>query len=99
MGGINIGKDFVSVKAARQGIIDFIRKTVGPRKNPRTGKPIKPDLIWAISVIKRTIPAGILTGEKRVEYERALDTFFDIRDELSQMETTIGLFWRDDDGE
>ena len=70
MDGVKIGDDFVSEKDARQGVIDFIRRTVGPRINPRTGKPIKPDLIWAIGVIKKTIPADVLTGEKRNEYER-----------------------------
>jgi len=91
--GVNIGDDFVKSETARQEVIDFIRRTVGPRKNPKTGKPMKPDLLFAISVIKRTIPKNVLKGEKRAEFERALDTLFDIRDEMSQMETIIGMFW------
>ena len=67
---------------------------VGPRVNPNTGKPIKPDLIWAIGVIKKTIPSRVLKGQKSDEYQRAMDTLFDMRDELSQMETIIELFWQ-----
>ena len=93
MQGVKLGEDFVSAEEAREQIIDFIRRTVGPRKNPQTGKPMKPDLIFAVDVIKRTIPASVLKGDKRQEYERALDTLFNIRDGLSQMETKIGMFW------
>ena len=97
MTGVQRGDDFVSEREARQGIINFIRRTVGPRKNPKTGKPIKPDLIWAIGVMKKTIPPGVLKGAKSDEYQRALDTLFDIRDELSQTETIIGMFWQIED--
>jgi hypothetical protein len=97
MGGVQIGEDFVSAKVAKKGIIDFIRDTVGPRRNPKTGKPMKPDLIWAIDVMKRTIPSDVLKGEKRAEFERAMDTLFDIRDKLSQTETKLGMFWKTED--
>ena len=92
-GGIKLGDDFVTSGEAKDGLIDFIRRTVGPKKNPRTGKPTKPDLVWAIGVVKKTIPLEVLKGERRKEYERALDTLFDIRDELSRAETIMGLFW------
>ena len=94
MAGIKIGEDFVSESQAREQVLDFIRRTVGPRKNPQTGRSMKPDLIFAIDVVKRTIPADVLKGEKRGEFERALDTLFEIRDEMSRMETTIGMFWK-----
>lgn len=97
--GVTIGDEFISEAEARQEIIDFIRRTVGPRKHPNTGKPMKPDLLFAITVIKRTIPPNVLRSEKRAEYERMLDTLFRIRDELSQMETTIGMFWTVEDVE
>lgn len=93
MSGVKIADDFVSSEEARREIVAFIRRTVGPRTNPKTNKPMKPDLLFAISVMKRTIPVSILKGEKRREFERAMDTLFDIRDEMSQMETIIGMFW------
>ncbi len=65
MGGVKMGDDFVSAKVAKEGVIDFIRQTVGPRENPRTGKPMKPDLIFAVDVIKRTIPVNVLKGAKQ----------------------------------
>jgi hypothetical protein len=98
MEGVKIGEDFVSAKVAKDGVIDFIRQTVGPRENPRTGRPMKPDLIFAIDVIKRTIPVNVLKGEKRAEFERAINTLFDMRDKMSQMETTLGIFWQVEDG-
>lgn len=80
-------EDFVSGEEARQGIIDFIRETVGPREG------IKPDLIFAIDVIARTIPKGVLKGQKLEDFKRAMRTLWDIRDELCQIETIIGMYW------
>ena len=97
MGGVKIGGDFVSVKVAKEGIIDFIRRTVGPLKNLQTGKRETPDLLFVVNVMKKTIPVDVLIGEKRKDYERALETLFRIRDEMSQMETTLGIFWQVDD--
>lgn len=80
-------EEFVSGEEARQGIIDFIRNTVGPRQG------MKPDLVFAIDVIQRTIPKGVLRGEKLSDYKRAMKTLWDIRDRLCQIETTIGMYW------
>lgn len=80
--------DFVSEEEARQGVIDFIRDTVGPRQ----GK--KPDLVFAIDVILRTIPEDVLQGEKLKDFKRALRTLWDIRDKMCQQETIIGMYWK-----
>ncbi len=80
-------EDFVSGEEARQGIIDFIRETVGPREG------MKPDLVFAIDVIARTIPKGVLKGQKLEDFKRAMRTLWNMRDRMCQIETEIGMYW------
>ena len=93
MDGVQIGEDFVSSQEVKDGIIDFIRRIAGPLKDPVTGKRETPDILFVINVMKKTIPMDVLIGEKRKDYERALKTLFDMRDELSRIETKLGIFW------
>ena len=97
MPGVKIGDEFVSATEVKEGIIEFIRRTVGPLKNLETGKRETPDLLFVVNVLKKTIPVDVLIGEKLKDYERALKTLFDIRDEMSRMETKLGMFWQTED--
>jgi hypothetical protein len=70
---------------------------VGPKISRRTGKLVKPRLLFAIGMLKETIPMNVLRGEKRHEFDRALGALFGIRDEMSQIETIISMFWPKED--
>ena len=94
--GVIIGEDFVSVAEAKADIVKFIRETVGPLPKDWPGKK-KPDLYFAISVIKTTIPADVLKGEKRRQYERALDILFQMGDKLKLLETKLNRLWQVED--
>jgi hypothetical protein len=96
MGGVKINEDFVSSSVAKEQVRAILAKMVGPRTNDE-GKRMKPDLIFAIDVIRRTFSPRILKGQKRADYDRAIETLFDVRDELCQMDTTIELLWHVDD--
>lgn len=93
MGGIQIGDNFVSSAEAKENIVQILQQMVGPVKHPKTGKPMKPDLVFAMDVILRTVPKMVLNKAKKAEYERAIDTLFGIRDELSQMITALEICW------
>ena len=87
--GVVLGDGFISSDAAKEKIINFIRRNVGPRKG------MAPDLVFALDVIRQTIPKSVLTGEKLKRYNKAQNILWSLRDELCQMETTIGMFWPD----
>jgi hypothetical protein len=83
----------------RAKVVEFVRKTVGPVRDSATGRKDKPALLVAISDIKSTLPMERLNSDKRTDFDRAIETLFNIRDVLSHVETVIGLFWRDEDSE
>lgn len=89
--GVLLGDGFISSDAAKEVIINFIRRNVGPR----TG--MAPDLVFALDVIRQTIPKEVLTGEKLKRYNKAQSILWNLRDELCQMEATICMFWPDSD--
>lgn len=86
--GAKIGNGFVTASEAKEGLRQLVRKYVGPRTN------MAPDLVFAIAVIRQTIPKSVLKGEKLRRYERALQILSRMRDELCQVETTIDIFWK-----
>jgi len=94
--GVNIGEGYVSVAEAKEGVIKFVRQYVGPRDDD---KHLAPDLVFAVNVIRQTIPTGVLTGEKLKRYERALDILWRLRDEMGHLEAIMGIFWPDADEE
>lgn len=89
--GVILGDGFISSDAAKEKIINFIRRYVGPRKG------MAPDLVFALDVIRQTIPKSVLTGEKLKRYNKAQSILWSLRDELCQIEATICMFWPDSD--
>lgn len=99
MNGVKLGENFVSAAEARDNIIGKIREIAGPIKDLDTGKRRKPDILFAIDVIKNTIPMDALVGMRLEDFQRALETLFNIRGELCLMETMIMMFWRPEEEE
>ena len=96
---VKIGEKFISETAGKSDVLKVIAD-IAVHKTNENGKRIKPDLLFATDVIMRTFsPRMLRPGPVRDEYERAIDTLFDIRDKLSQTHTEVELLWHIDTAE